>query len=102
MVLLEKNGGNKYLSIASTNNNDEVLKKYKEVLSAIKSCIEKISIKSGEYQNDYIKIRFNSNYKLPLNKQLKFLNVTIVITSVFEDDSKYHLQAFLHNCLYQI
>ena len=28
---------------AFTGNNDEVLKKYKEVLSEIKSCIEKIN-----------------------------------------------------------
>ena len=33
-----------------------------------------------------MKIEFNSGDKLPLNKQLKFLSVTIVIRSVFEDD----------------
>ena len=32
-----------------------------------------------------MKIKFNSDYKLLLNKQLKFLSVTIVIISVFED-----------------
>ena len=40
---IEEKGGNKYLNIAFTDNNDKVLKKYKEVLSEIKSCIEKIN-----------------------------------------------------------
>ena len=45
---------------------------------------------------------FNSNDKLPLNKQLKFLSVTIVIRSVFEEDGKYYLQAFLDHFLYEL
>ena len=40
---IEEKRGNKYLNIAFTGNNDEVLKKYKEVLTGIKSCIEKIN-----------------------------------------------------------
>ena len=77
---IEEKGGNKYLNITFTDNNDEVLKKYKEVLSEIKRSIEKINNnKSREYEKDYMKIEFNSNNKLPLNKQLKFLSVTIVI-----------------------
>ena len=49
-----------------------------------------------------MKIMFNSDDKLRLNKQLKFLSVTIVIISVFEDDGKYYPQAFLDDCLYEI
>ena len=48
--------------------------------------------KSGEYEKDYMKIKFNSDDKLPLNKQLKSLSVTIVI--VFEEDGKYYPQDF--------
>ena len=67
--LTEEKTGNKYLNNAFTDNNGEVLKKYKEVLSGIKSCIEKINNKkSGEYEIDYMKIKFNSDDKLPLNK----------------------------------
>ena len=57
---IEEKGGNKFLNIAFTDNNDEVLKKYKEVLSGIKSCIEKTNNdKSGEYEKDHMKIKFN-------------------------------------------
>ena len=83
-VFIEEKRGNKYLHIAFTDNNDGVSKKYKEVLSGIKSYIEKVNNdNSGEYEKDYVKINFNSDDKLSLNKQLKFLSVAIVIRSVF-------------------
>ena len=94
--VIEEKRGNKYLNIASADNNDEVLKKYKEVLSGIKGCIEKINNnKSGEYEKDNMKIKFNSDDKLPLNEQLKCLSATIVIRSVFEEYGihKYYPQA---------
>ena len=96
MALLKKRG-NKYSNIAFTDNNDEELKEYKEVLSGIKSCIEKIN-----NNKSYMKIKFNSDDKLPLKKQLKFLSATIVIRSVFEEDGKYYPQAFLDDCLYEL
>ena len=72
-------------------------------MSGIKSCIEKINNnKSREYEKDCMKIKFNSDDKLPLNKQLKFLSVTMVIRSVFEEDGKYYPQAFLDDCLYEL
>ena len=100
---MKQKSGNKYLNTAFTDNNDEVLTKYKEVLSGIKSCIDKINNnKSGEYEKDFVKIKFNSDDRLPLNKQLKFLSVTIIIRSVFEEDGKYYPQAFLDDCLYEL
>ena len=40
----------------------EVLKRCTEVLGGIKSCIEKIkNNKTGEYEKDYMKIKFNSD-----------------------------------------
>ena len=51
--VIEEKGGNKYLNITFTDNNDEVLRKYKEVLDGIKSGVEKINNnKCGEYEKD--------------------------------------------------
>ena len=67
--------------------------------SRIKDCIEKTNDgKSGEYEKDYMKTKFNSNDDLPLNKQLKFLSVTIIVRSVFEEIDKYYPQIFLDEC----
>ena len=46
-------------------------------------------------------IKFNSDDNLPLNKQLKFLSVTIIV-SVFEADGKYYPKVFLDECLYEV
>ena len=100
---IEEKRGNKYLNIAFTDNNDEVIKKCKEVLGWIESCIEKVNNnQSGEYEKDYMEIKFISDDKLPLNKQLNFLSVTIVIRSVFKKDGIYYPQAFLDDCLYEL
>ena len=62
---IEEEGGNKYNN-ALTDNNDKVLRKYREVLDRIKSSIEKINNnKSGKYEKDYVKIKFDSDDKLP-------------------------------------
>ena len=95
--------GNKYLNIAFADSNNDVLKKYAEVWSGIKDQIEKINKgKLKEYEKDYMNIKFNSDDNLPLNKQLKFLIVTIIVRSVFEEDDKYYPHVFLDECLYEV
>ena len=76
--------------------------KYTELWDEIKKSIEKINNKSGEYGKDFMKIKLNSDDSLPLNKTLKLHNVRIVVRSVFEEDSKYYLQVFLDECLYEL
>ena len=38
-----------------------------------------------------MKIKFDSDDNLPLNKILKLHNLTIVVTSVFQGENKYYL-----------
>ena len=49
-----------------------------------------------------MKIKFNSDDDLSLNRQLKFHNMTITIRSVFQEDGKLYLQVFLDNTLYEL
>ena len=49
-----------------------------------------------------MKIKFNSDDNLPLNKQLKILSLAITVRSVFEEDGKYYPQVFLEECLYVV
>ena len=49
-----------------------------------------------------MKIKFNSNDDLPLNKPLKFHAMTIIIRSVFEEGGKLHPEAFLDDALYEL
>ena len=59
---------------------------------------------SGEcdYEKDYIKITFNSDDNLPLNKPLKFHSMTIIIRSIFEEDGKLYPQVLLDDALYEV
>ena len=59
------------------------------------------SREAGDYGNDFMKIRLSSDNNLPLNKILKFYNLTIVLRSVFQEDSKYYPQVFLDELLYE-
>ena len=49
-----------------------------------------------------MKIKFSSEYDLPLNKILKFHMLTIIDRSVFEKDGKYYSQVFLDECLHEV
>ena len=91
----EKNE-NKYLIFDdSVNENKKVLKKYGELWNGIKNEIKTINGgKENDYGKDYMKIKFNSDDDLPLNKPLKFHAMTIIIRSVFEEDGKLYLQIF--------
>ena len=81
---IEEKGVNKYLIFDSTDKNKELLKKYNDVWNGIKNKIEEVSSGECDYEKDYMKIKFNSDDDLPLNKPLKFHMMTMIIRSVFE------------------
>ena len=104
---IEEKGVNKYLvfdsmELHSTDENKELLKKYNDVFNGIKNKIKKISGGECDYEKEYMKIEFNSDENLPLNKKLKFHNVVITIRSVFKEDSKLYPQVFLGDTLYEL
>ena len=93
---------NKYLIVDSTDENKELLKKYNGVLNGTGDKIKKVSSTKCDYGKDYMKIKFNSDDDLPLNKPLKFHLMTITIRSVFEEDGKLYPQVFLDDTLYEL
>ena len=93
---------NKYLVFDSTNENKELIKKYNDVFNRIRDKIKEIDSEECDYEKDYMKIKFNSDDDLPLNKPLKFYLIRINIRSVFEEDSKRYPQVFLDDTLYEL
>ena len=49
-----------------------------------------------------MKIKFNSDDELPLNKSIEIPIMTIVIRAVFLENNKCYLQVFLDECWYKI
>ena len=84
------------------DENKELIKKYNDVLNGNMNKIKKINSDDCDYEKDYMKIRFNSEDNLPLNKQLNFHNMTLTIRSVFKEDDKLYPQVFLDDTLYEL
>ena len=76
-------------------------KTYAELRDKIKNLIRSITNASGDYDERCMKIRFNSDDNLPLNKILKLYNLTTIVISVFQEDDKYYPQVFFDECLYE-
>ena len=97
---IEEKNGKKYLIFDSTDENKEFLKKYNDVWNGIKDNINEINNGKCDYEKDYMKIKFNSDDNLPLNKPLKFCLMTI--RSAFKEDGKLYPQVLLDDALYEL
>ena len=71
------------MTLVPTNESKEKVKIYEELWSKIKGLIRSITKKSDDYDEKYMKIKFNSDDKLPLNKTTKFRSMIIVVSAVF-------------------
>ena len=49
-----------------------------------------------------MKIKFNTDDNVPLNKIIYFLTITIIIRYITQKDGKYYLQLFFDECLYEV
>ena len=80
-----------------------MLKKYTKLWDGIKNETETINgNKKGEYGKDFMKIKFDTDDNLSLNKALTLHNMTIIIRSVFDEDGKFYPQIYLDECLYEL
>ena len=100
---MKKKNGNKCLIFDSVDENKEVFKKYPDVWDGIKNKIKAINNdKENDYGNGYLKIKFNSDDDLPLNKPVKFHLMTIIIRCVLSEEGKFYPQLFLDVTFYEL
>ena len=78
------------------------LKKYGELWSKIRDLIRSINKNSDGYDKKYMKIKFNSNDELPLNKTIDIPIMKIIVRAIFLRNNKFYQQVFLDKCLYKI
>ena len=91
----KKKYGEKYLFLDSTEKYDEP---FSGIISEIKT------ITGGKelfYEKNYAKIGVNTDDDIPLDKQLKFSTLTIIIRFIFQNGKKLCLQIHLDDCLYE-
>ena len=91
----------KYLFLDSTEINKTFLGKYEEIWNEIKEQIEKIKDYKVEYGKNIMKIRFEADDKLPLNKIINVSVCVLIISSIFKENNKYYPHILLHYCSYE-
>ena len=98
----EKINRNKYLTQVSTNESKEKIKRYEELWSKPRDLIRSITKNSDYYNEKYMKIKFSSDEKLPLNKMIEIPTMAIVVRAIFYDNNTFFPQVFLDECLYKL
>ena len=73
-------------------------KKYEELWIKIRDLVRSTK-DSDDYDEKYMKIKFNSDDELPLNKTIGIHSITIVLRIVFHENNKYYPKVFLEECL---
>ena len=90
----------KYLTLLPTNESKEKIKKYEELWSKIKDLIRLITKNSDDYDEKYMKIKFDSDDELLLNKTIAFPSIIIVNRAVFHENNKYYPHVFLESPIF--
>ena len=67
------------------------MKKYKKLWIKIRYLIRIITKSSDNYEEKYMKIKFNSNDELPLNKTIEIPSMTIVVRAVFDENNTWKI-----------
>ena len=90
------------MTLVPTNESNEIIKRYEEIWSKIRDLIKSITKNADGYDQMHLKIKFNSDGNLPLNKTTEIHNVTIAVRAIFHENNKYYPHVFLDECLYKL
>ena len=85
---------NKYLMLVPTNESIEIIKKYEEFSNKTRYLIRSITKNPDDYDEEYMKIKFNSDGELPLNKTIEISSMIIVVRAIFYKLSSYLIYKF--------
>ena len=80
--------------LVSINESKKKTKKYEEMWSKIKDLIRLITKTTNDYDKKYMKIKFNSDDELLLNKIIEIPSMIIVVRAVFLENNKYYPQYY--------
>ena len=90
------------LKLAPTNESKGIMKEDEELWSKIRYLTSSINKNSDDYGEKYLKIKFNLDNELPLNKMIEICSMVIIARAVFHENKKYYPQVFLDECLYEL
>ena len=80
----------------------DILRKFANIWKSNRAKIEENTGSIVQYDKDYMKIKFESNYNLPADNIINMHQVTIIIGRVFAQNDKFYPQLFLDDALYEL
>ena len=72
------------------NESKEIIEKYEELWSKTRELASSRNENSDDYDKKYMKIKFNSDDELSLNKTIEIPGMIIVARAVFHENNKYY------------
>ena len=76
--------------LVSTHESKDTVKKYEKLWNRIRDFIRPVTKNSGNYDQKYMKIKFDLDDDLLLKKMLELHNMIVVVRSVFREGNKYY------------
>ena len=68
----------------------------------MRDLISSITKNSDDFDEKRMKIKFNLEDELPLNKMIEMHNMITVVRAIFHENNKYYPQVFLDKCLHKL
>ena len=93
---------NKDLTLVPNNGRKQKTKEHEEIWNKIRNLVRSITKKLGDYDEKYMKIKFDSDEELPLNKTIEIPTMSIVVRAIFIENNKYYPHVFLEEYLYKL
>ena len=92
----------KYLIFAKTERNKDMVEKYEEIWDFIREEIRLIDdVEPFKYKKDFMRIKFKSDDRVPINEILNISVCVLIIKSVLKRNGKYYPQTYLDRCYFK-
>ena len=74
--------------LVPTNDSKGIIKKQEELWIKVRHLIRSITKNSDDYDEKYMKIKFNSDDELTLNKTIEIPSFIIFVSAVFHENKR--------------
>ena len=71
-------------------------------MDKIRDLIRSIIKNLDDYDENFMKIKFNLDDKLPLKRTIEIPSMIIVVRAAFYENNRYNPQVFFDECLYKL
>ena len=75
------------MRLVPTNESKEIINKYENIWNKIRESIRLVTKNSVDYDGKYLKIKFDSDNKLSLDKAIEISFMTIIVRAISHENN---------------